>query len=112
LLPLNLAPWEDPAAAAKATVTNPAYKDVTASAFPGFSRDGRIIYAATWKRCNGASERECAQEAGYVVADPYQSNAYKAQLLQNKLPPTKSCITVQDVADERRAFSKFHDISN
>ena len=50
---LNLAPWEDPAF--KPTKTSPAYKDVTANAFPGFTRDGRVIYAANWKRCDGVA---------------------------------------------------------
>ncbi|MEY4910718.1 MAG: hypothetical protein RL761_381 [Pseudomonadota bacterium] len=112
LPPLNLAPWEDPAAAAKASKADPAYKDVTASAFPGFSRDGRVVYAATWKRCDGALERDCVQEGGYVVSDPYQSNAFRNQLLQSKVAAPKKCITVQDVAAERSAFAAFHSISN
>ena len=111
---LNLASWEDPAF--KPTKTSPAYKDVTASAFPGFTRDGRVIYAANWKRCDSALERDCTQEGGYVVADPYQSNAYRNQLLQSKTSTLnntpKSCITVQDVAAERSAFAAFHGISN
>jgi hypothetical protein len=111
---LNLAPWEDPAF--KPTKTSPAYKDVTASAFPGFTRDGRVIYAANWKRCDGSLARDCKQEGGYVVADPYQSNAYRNQLLQSKASTLnntpKSCITVQDVAAERSAFAAFHGISN
>ena len=106
LIPLNLAPWEDPAF--KPTKTSPAFKDVTASAFPGFTRDGRIIYAASWKRCDSALESACVQEAGYVVSDPYQSNAYRNELLQNNTAVAKSCITVQDVAKERAAFSAFH----
>jgi hypothetical protein len=110
LIPLNLAPWEDPAF--KPSKTSPAYKDVTASAFPGFTRDGRVIYAANWKRCDGALERDCKQEGGYVVSDPFQSNAYRNELLQSKANTSsntpKSCITVQDVANERAAFSAFH----
>ena len=106
LMPLNLAPWEDPAY--KASQAQPAYKDVTASAFPGFTRDGRVIYAANWKRCDGATQRNCTQEGGYVVSDPYQSNAYRNDLLQTQAKPAKSCITVQDVANERAAFSAFH----
>ena len=106
LIPLNLAPWEDPAF--KASQAQPAYKDVTASAFPGFTRDGRVIYAANWKRCDGATQRNCIQEGGYVVSDPYQSNAYRNDLLQTQAKPAKSCITVQDVANERAAFSAFH----
>ncbi len=107
---LNLAPWEDPAF--KPTKATPAYKDVTASAFPGFTRDGRVIYAANWKRCESAQERDCAQEGGYVVADPFQSNAYRNQLLQSKAVAPKSCITVQEVVNERNAFAAFHGISN
>jgi hypothetical protein len=106
LIPLNLAPWEDPAF--KASKANPAYRDVTASAFPGFTRDGRVIYAANWKRCDGATQRDCTQEGGYVVSDPYQSNAYRNDLLQTQAKPVKSCITVQEVANERAAFSAFH----
>jgi hypothetical protein len=111
---LNLAPWEDPAF--KPTKTSPAYKDVTASAFPGFTRDGRVIYAANWKRCDGTLERDCMQEGGYVVADPFQSNAYRNQAQQSKANTSnntpKSCITMQDVASERAAFASFHSISD
>jgi len=106
LIPLNLAPWEDPAF--KASQAQPTYKDVTASAFPGFTRDGRIIYAANWKRCDGTTQRDCTQEGGYVVSDPFQSNAHRNELLQTQAKPVKSCITVQDVANERAAFSAFH----
>ena len=81
LLPLNLAPWQDPAYPGSKDI--PAYKDVTASAFPGFTRDGRVIYAANWKRCEGAKESNCRQEGGYVVSDPYQSNALRNQLSKN-----------------------------
>ncbi len=110
LIPLNLAPWEDPAF--KPSKTSPAYKDVTASAFPGFTRDGRVIYAANWKRCDGALEGDCRQEGGYVVSDPFQSNAFRNELLQSKAGSSssspKSCITLQEVANERAAFSAFH----
>ncbi len=108
---LNLAPWEDPSVVG--TQAQPTYKDVTASAFPGFTRDGRIVYAANWKRCEGANvTKDCTQEAGYVVADPYQSNAYRAELAKSKSKAPKSCITVQDVAHERAAFAAFHSISD
>ncbi len=42
----------------------------------GFTRDGRVIYAANWRRCESAIDSRCTQEGGYVVADPYQSNAF------------------------------------
>jgi hypothetical protein len=107
---LNLAPWEDPAVVG--SKAQPAYKDVTASAFPGFTRDGRVIYAANWKRCESADDSRCTPEGGYVVADPYQSNAYRNQLLKSKTAAPKSCITVQDVANERNDFTSFHGILN
>ena len=110
-LPLNLAPWEDTAVVGNKA--NPAYKDVTANAFPGFTRDGRVIYAANWKRCVGANMgKDCMQEGGYVVSDPYQSNAYRAELIKNSSKAPKSCITVQEVANERAAFAAFHSISD
>jgi hypothetical protein len=111
LVPLNLAPWQDPVLVGNKA--NPAYKDVTASAFPGFTRDGRVIYAANWKRCVGANvDKDCTQEGGYVVSDPFQSNAYRNANLQNKTIAAKSCITVQEVANERTAFAAFHSISD
>ena len=110
-LPLNLGPWEDPNVVG--SKTNPAYKDVTANAFPGFTRDGRVIYAANWKRCEGANlGKDCTQEGGYVVSDPFQSNAYRADLIKSNSKALKSCITVQDVANERAAFAAFHSISD
>ena len=109
--PFNLAPWEDASVSdlSDQTVTR---QNVLASAFPGMTRDGRVIYAATWKRCLG---RVCAAEGGYVVADPWQSNAYKTHVMQNLAKSkvtAKTCITVQDVARERSAFAAFHGISN
>ena len=110
-MPLNLAPWEDPKSIP--SKANPAYKDVTANAFPGFTRDGRVIYAANWKRCEGANiSKDCTQEGGYVVSDPLQSNAYRNSNPQNKTTPAKSCITLQEVATERAAFAAFHSISD
>lgn len=111
---LNLAPWQDDRDLG--TTSKPAYKDVTANAFPGITRDGRVIYAANWKRCTGAST--CTPEGGYVVADPWQSNAYKNHLLENPSKANqlgaahKTCITVQDVLKERAAFAEFHNITN
>lgn len=101
-LAFNLAPWEPPP-----TTNSTAYADILASAFPGMTRDGRIIYAATWKRCERS---RCIPESGYVVADPYQSNAYKNHLASS-LPSTaaaRPCITLADVAHERSAFAAFH----
>jgi hypothetical protein len=54
--------------------------------------------------------KDCTQEGGYVVSDPFQSNAYRNLNLQNKTTTAKSCITIQDVANERAAFAAFHSI--
>ena len=105
---LNLAPVEDRPADAK----EPYYRKIIASAFPGLTRDGRVIYAATWQRCSGPT---CIDEGGYVVSDPYQSNAFQQQLadLQSRqAAPIKAhgCIKTTDVLRERAAFANFHGI--
>jgi hypothetical protein len=83
-----------------------------ASAFPGITRDGRVIYGVTWKDCSSAP---CKDRAGYVVADPYQSNAYQAFMRQykstDKGTARRQCITHADVARERDAFAKFHKLT-
>lgn len=76
---------------------------VLASAFPGFTRDGRIVFGATWQDCGPAGG--CQDHAGYVVADPYQNADYREQLQRLGLPADKACITVGDVQTERRRFA-------
>ncbi len=86
-----------------------------ASAFPGITRDGRIIYGATLKVCPPPNPSRpaapCTEKSGYVTTDPYQSNAYQ-QFLQQRtgLAPTerRQCITHGDVARERAAFASQH----
>lgn len=79
---------------------------VIASAFPGLTRDGRVIYAATWRRCPDRSS--CPQQAGYVVVDPYQNTEYRAYWqAQGKAPP-KACITQQEVQQQRARFAAMH----
>ncbi|WP_028602754.1 hypothetical protein [Ottowia thiooxydans] len=79
---------------------------VLASAFPGLTRDGRVIYGATWRECPDAAK--CPEKAGYVVADPYQSQAYKAYWSARQEQPPKACITRQDVDRERAEFARLH----
>lgn len=105
---LNLAPVEDP----PANPNEPYRKKIMASAFPGLTRDGRVIYAATWQLCKGLA---CSDEAGYVASDPYQSNAYqqqrgKAQTLKEQANKPPACVTTADVRRERAAFADFHGI--
>jgi hypothetical protein len=102
----NIAPWE---ANGQAENTS-----IIASAFPGVTRDGRIIYAASWKNCQGS---KCKNQAGYIVADPWQSNAwqhFKNQYLAKNGPSLpslvaqKKCITQEQVLQERKLFAQFH----
>lgn len=78
---------------------NDSGRKVRADAFPGFARDGRIVYGATWEECpeNG---KDCVERAGYVVSDPYQSEDMKEYKLANpeKAASFKECITEEEVA--------------
>lgn len=82
---------------------------VLASAFPGLTRDGRVIYGATWHDC--ADTGACPERAGYVVADPYQSAAYRAYWQGRGQPAPKACITVQEVERERALFARTHGLN-
>lgn len=79
---------------------------VLASAFPGLTRDGRVIYGATWRDC--ADPKTCPEQAGYVVADPYQSQAYRDHWRAAGAKPPLSCITQKAVTAERARFARFH----
>lgn len=81
---------------------------VLASAFPGMTKDGRVIYGATWHDCAAAN---CPERAGYVVIDPYQADSYRQYWqTQGKTPP-KACITQGEVDRQRAAFARFHGIT-
>lgn len=77
---------------------------VLASAFPGFTRDGRIVFGASWKDC--AASGTCENRSGYVIADPYQNADYRQQLQRFGLRADKACITVADVRSERQRFAE------
>jgi hypothetical protein len=82
---------------------------VLASAFPGLTQDGRVIYAATWHDCANAAA--CPERAGYVVIDPYQATSYRQYWqTQGKVPP-KACITQTEVNRQRAAFARRHGIA-
>jgi hypothetical protein len=79
---------------------------VLASAFPALTRDGRVIYAATWHDC-----ATCPERAGYAVIDPYQAVSYRQYWqTQGKAPP-KACITQEEVATQRAVFARRHGIA-
>ena len=85
------------------------HTQVLASAFPGFTRDGRIVFGASWKECT--SGKACLNRAGYVVADPYQNADYRQQLQLVGLRPDKLCVTQAEVRNERQGFAATHGLS-
>ncbi len=81
--------------------------NVLASAFPGLTRDGRVIFGASWKSC--LPGKRCVPQAGYVVADPFQSNGYRAHVAAHPASPAaRRCITNADVRRERARFAAAH----
>ena len=76
------------------------------SAFPALTRDGRVVYGATWRECAAAGK--CVEQAGYVVADPFQSQAYQAYWRAQGQRAPKACITRGEVEAERRDFGRMH----
>lgn len=96
--PFNLAP--PPAQAGQ---------ELIASAFPGITRDGRIIYASTLRSCDNQG-LNCTERVGYTISDPYQSAAFRQWRQQNPqaAAPFPSCIRKQDVQREREAFARQH----
>jgi hypothetical protein len=96
-MPFNIAPAE-----LGGRATGQHYQ-LHASAFPGLTRDGRVIYGATLKDCS-AGTASCRERVGYLITDPYQSNAYRNFMLTYKGPARQQCITMGDVLREREAF--------
>ena len=94
-MPFNITPFE---LAGRPTGAD---FELTASAFPGLTRDGRVIYGATLKDCNSGI---CRERAGYMISDPYQSNAYQNFLLAYKGTARRQCITRGDVLRARADF--------
>jgi DNA-binding beta-propeller fold protein YncE len=82
---------------------------VLASAFPGLTQDGRVIYAATWHDCDKATA--CPERAGYVVIDPYQATSYRQYWQAHGKTPPKACITQTEVVRQRAAFARRHGIA-
>ena len=71
-------------------------KKVFADSYPGFTKDGRIVYGAKWEECN---DKGCFDRAGYVVSDPYQSPDmmdFKKNSPDNA-KHLKECITTDEV---------------
>ena len=76
---------------------------VLASAFPGITRDGRIVFGASWQQC--ASKETCVEQAGYVIADPLQNADYRQTMTSRGVKLPKACTTEADVARERQGFA-------
>lgn len=77
---------------------------VLASAFPGITRDGRIVFGATWQQCSATGP--CREQAGYVIADPLQNADYRQTMTSRGVSLPKACTTQADVALERKAFAE------
>lgn len=84
-------------------------ENLLASAFPGITRDGRVIYASTLRHCDG-NNQNCTQKVGYTIADPYQSKAFQAfrQARPDQTKHLPACIRRSDVLKERAAFAGLH----
>ena len=76
---------------------------VLASAFPGITRDGRIVFGATWQQCD--PKGACQEQAGYVIADPLQNADYRQTMASRGVKLPKTCTTEADVARERGLFA-------
>jgi hypothetical protein len=86
--------------------------ELSASAFPGLTRDGRVIYGATLSDCQSqAGKRVCRERAGYMISDPYQSNAYQNFMLSYKGTARRQCITQADVQRARADFANIFSAS-
>jgi hypothetical protein len=83
---------------------------VLASAFPGITRDGRIVFGATWQHC--AAHGECQEQAGYVIADPLQNADYRQTMANRGVKLPKACTTEADVTRERGLFAAAQGIPN
>ena len=84
-------------------------EDLLASAFPGMTRDGRVIYASTLRHCD-SNNQNCSLKVGYTIADPYQSRAFQAyrQAHPEQTKHLPACIRRSDVLKERAAFAELH----
>lgn len=82
-------------------------KYVNPDAFPGMTRDGRVIYGAHWQDC-----ANCPEKAGYVIADPFQSQDIKdfRQRYPAESKNIKTCITVDEVAKNQAAQALIYDL--
>lgn len=71
-------------------------KKVHADSFPGYTHDGRIVYAAHWEDC---STGVCKSQSGYVVSDPHQSEDVINFGKENPASAGKfkKCITSEEV---------------
>ena len=76
---------------------------VLASAFPGITHDGRIVFGASWQQCE--PKGNCVEQAGYVIADPLQNADYRQTMASRGVQLPKVCTTEGDVVRERWAFA-------
>ena len=87
-------------------------ENLLASAFPGITRDGRVIYASTLRHCD-SNNQNCTQKVGYTIADPYQSRPFQRfrQANPEQTRGMPACIRRSDVMRERARFAQFHGLA-
>ena len=80
-----------------------------ASAFPGITRDGRVLYAATRRSCS-VQGTQCTDRVGYMVADPWQSADFQAWRMAHAAEAAAQhfprCVTREDVQRTRAEFAR------
>ncbi len=79
---------------------------VSASDFPGLTKDGRVVFSGYWQACN--SEGKCKRTAGYVRIDPFQTPLFKKLKQENpeRAASWPACILKSDVRQVEAEFLK------
>lgn len=74
--------------------------------YPGFTRDGRLVYGARWDSCDAGGR--CVEETGYVIADPYQSEDVRSFRRAHPEANLPECIAESEVlkveAEQREIY--------
>lgn len=84
-------------------------KWIAPDAFPGMTKDGRIIYGAKWKDCES-----CAEKAGYIITDFYQTADFNKFRQQNPAltKNMKQCVTEEEVAQVEAQQAALYGLSS
>lgn len=83
-------------------------KWITPDAFPGMTKDGRIVYGAKWKDC-----ATCAEKTGYIITDFYQTDDVKKfrAAFPDQAKNFKQCVTEEEVAQLQADQARMYGLS-